>query len=84
MTAVSEAYRRREDALIAISSEYEDQVVFNRRFRMRNGRVYTHPGKGNPNIIGPAGPTDPEVGVIAAWSPERNMMQARLCKLLPN
>jgi len=28
---------------------------------------WTHPGKGNPDIIKPAGPIDPQVGVIGAW-----------------
>ncbi|MBT3267823.1 hypothetical protein HN371_11745 [Candidatus Poribacteria bacterium] len=68
VTGVCEAARRRQDAELAIGSGHEDQVAHNRRFRMRNGRVYTHPGKGNADIIGPAGPTDPEVGVISAWS----------------
>ncbi len=34
---------------------------------MKNGRVYTHPGKGNPDILGFAGPIDPDVGVLSAW-----------------
>ena len=67
-TAVCEADRRKEGASLCVGSGFEDQVAFNRRFRMTNGRSYTHPGKGNPDIVEPAGPTDPEVGVVAAWS----------------
>lgn len=69
VTAVVEADRRKQEAVLSAGLGREDQVAFNRRFRMRQGRVYTHPGKGNPDIVEPAGPTDPDVGVIGVWNP---------------
>jgi hypothetical protein len=39
-------------------------LAFNRRYHMRNGKVAFNPGLQNPNVIGPAGPTDPDVGIL--------------------
>ncbi len=72
--AISEAYRFKQPALISISSGYEDSVAFNRRFVMKDGKETTHPGKMNPNILRPAGPIDPELGVLAVFAapPDEN------------
>ncbi len=42
----------------------ETTLAFNRRFHMKKGPVRFNPGLMNPNIIRPAGPIDPEVGLL--------------------
>jgi neutral ceramidase len=39
-------------------------LSFNRRYYMKNGTVLFNPGPLNPDIVGPAGPIDPEVGIL--------------------
>jgi neutral ceramidase len=68
--AVYQAYETRMDALCGVATGLEDKVAFTRQFHMKNGRIYTHPGQGNPDIISPAGPIDPQVGVLGAWDKE--------------
>ncbi|MDF2720373.1 MAG: Neutral ceramidase [Paenibacillus sp.] len=62
--AVVIAYRTRRQARIGFGSGYEADIAFHRRFFMKDGTVRTNPGLGNPNIVRPAGPIDPQVGVI--------------------
>jgi len=47
-----------------LGEEYEDRIAFNRRFRMKDGRVQFNPRKQDPDIIGPDGPIDPQVNVL--------------------
>lgn len=67
VTAVCHAHACRVEALCGFGFGREDKVSFNRRLRMKNGLTYTHPGQGNPDIIGYAGPIDPQVGVVGVW-----------------
>jgi neutral ceramidase len=72
--AVCAADAARQPALVGVGKGIEDKVAFNRRFRMRSGLTMTHPRQGNPEIIEPAGPTDPEVGVIGAWDEQGKLL----------
>jgi neutral ceramidase len=39
-------------------------LSFNRRFHMKDGSVRFNPGVLNPDIVRPAGPIDPDVGIV--------------------
>lgn len=42
----------------------QEGLSFNRRFHTKDGTVLFNPGKLNPNIVRPAGPIDPDVGLL--------------------
>jgi len=71
--AVAQAFNSLHAAEIGVGVGKESTISFNRRFLMKDGREITHPGKpGTPHheeIVRPAGPIDPEVGVLAARQP---------------
>ncbi|MCB1232524.1 MAG: hypothetical protein KDN19_19910 [Verrucomicrobiae bacterium] len=72
--AVIEAYETRQPLNLGFGRGEEDTVSFNRRWRMKNGLSFTHPHYGNPEMVEPAGPIDPEVGVIGAWNEEGKLV----------
>jgi hypothetical protein len=72
--AVCAAHDGRVSARAGIGRGTEPTVAFNRRFKMRDGRTITHPGQGNPDIVEPAGPTDPEVGVIGVFDAKKKLL----------
>lgn len=74
VAAVRDADAGRRTARCGVGMGVEPTVGFNRRFFMKDGVTFTHPGKGNPGISSVAGPTDPEVGVLGAWSPEGKLI----------
>jgi hypothetical protein len=67
--AVTSAYHSLHAAELGNAVGHEPSISFNRRFLMRNGKQVTHPGKENHDIVQPAGPIDPDVGVLAARAP---------------
>lgn len=62
--AVTIAYRGRREARIGFGRGAEPDIAFNRRFRMKDGSVRMNPGIGNPDIVEPVGPIDPDVLVM--------------------
>ncbi len=76
--AVVQAAQRLQPAKVGFGTALLPSEVHNRRWKMKPGtvpptphgattdQVKTNPGSGNPGLIEPAGPTDPEVMVLAA------------------
>ena len=68
--AVEDAWEALQKCEIGIGVGKEDTISFNRRFLMKDGKEITHPGKPgtkfHDQIVRPAGPIDPDVGVLAA------------------
>ena len=75
-TTLFMASRRAEPALLNTGVGTESGFVFQRRLFCKDGRAYSHPGKMNPDIVGPAGPLDPSVGVIGAWRADGSLLGA--------
>lgn len=62
--SVAEANQKLAAARVAAAIGREEQISFNRRFWMRDGTVSWNPRKQHPDIVKPAGPIDPEVGLL--------------------
>ncbi|MCS6850001.1 MAG: hypothetical protein NZ700_02390 [Gemmataceae bacterium] len=81
--AVRVAVNRLQPARVGWAVGREDRVIFNRRYFMKPGvklpspfpgiedQVKMNPGPGNPDILKPAGPIDPDVAVLAVQKVEK-------------
>lgn len=63
--ATVQAMAALEPCTVTTGAVMEDRIAWNRRYRMADGSVRTNPGYRNPGIVEPAGPIDPEVGVLS-------------------
>jgi hypothetical protein len=68
--AVHKATLGLKPARVSFATGKEDGLAFNRRFHMTDGTVGWNPGKLNPKIVKPAGPTDPSVPVVLVETDE--------------
>lgn len=71
VSVVSKANDSLQSTYIGVGTGHETGAGANRRFFMKNGETHTYPGRGNPDIIKPAGPIDPEVGVVGVWNEQK-------------
>ncbi|MCX6376714.1 MAG: hypothetical protein NTU88_11895, partial [Armatimonadetes bacterium] len=62
--AVIEAHERLQPATLRLGEECEDRIVFNRRYRFADGRVVFNPRKQAEGVLGPDGPTDPQINML--------------------
>lgn len=68
--SVAEAHKNLAPARASVAHEKEEGLSFNRRFLIKDGTVSWNPSKRNPDIVKPAGPIDPDVGVVYFDSPK--------------
>jgi hypothetical protein len=65
---VGEAARKAADRLqparVAWANGWEPRAGFNRRYHMKDGTLKMNPGYANPNVLRPAGPTDPQIPML--------------------
>ena len=69
--AFAMAVARLQPAQMAFTSGNCAEEVHNRRWHMKDGSVKMNPGYDNPDRVRPAGPSDPQLGVLILRTPER-------------
>jgi len=68
--SVQMAFRRMQPAVVCWGVGSVPDEVHNRRWHMKDGTVKTNPPVGSPDLVRPAAPTDPDVGLLAFEKPD--------------
>jgi neutral ceramidase len=76
--AILRAEAARRPVRLSAGGAEQRGLAFNRRFHMKGGGVRFNPGTLNPNIVRPAGPIDPETGVVLVRDERGDAAQAAL------
>jgi sugar phosphate isomerase/epimerase len=76
--AITQADAAVKPILLAAGVTEQQGLSFNRRFFMKDGTVRFNPGVLNPDIVRPAGPIDPRVGVAFFRRPDTDRTIAAL------
>ncbi|HEY7326482.1 MAG TPA: neutral/alkaline non-lysosomal ceramidase N-terminal domain-containing protein [Gemmataceae bacterium] len=71
--AIDRAANSARPVALSASMARQEGLSFNRRFHMKDGTVQFNPGKLNPNIVRPAGPIDPDVGLLRLRTGDKNL-----------
>lgn len=82
MERAGDSFRRAQNRLRAAEIGHNSgscpEETHNRRWYMKDGSVRMNPGYLNPDAVRPAGPTDPEVGLLVARDVETKQPLAAL------
>lgn len=70
------AQKRLQPAQAAHATGACGEEVHNRRYHMKDGSVKMNPGYQNPAIVRPAGPIDPQFGLLILRAPDRQPIAA--------
>ena len=87
VAAVEAAHKAAKPATLAAGVAQQRGLSFNRRFHLRDGSVVFNPGKLNPNIVRPAGPIDPDLGLVAvrdAAGQTEAVLAVSITRIFPN
>jgi neutral ceramidase len=61
---ITKAHAARKPVTLSVAVPQQLGVAFNRRFLMKDGSTGWNPGKMNPDILRPLGPTDPDLPFV--------------------
>jgi len=62
--SIAEAQKNCVPATLKTGKSTVENIAFNRRFILKDGKTVMNPGVGNTSAITMAGPTDPELGIV--------------------